>query len=393
MSAPSRFVCTVAALVGAGLVIPSASAQVAGSNNPYTSVANQPPYNLSTLGKDRPLGFGYNPSTNPYTTAVASAPAVAQPTGSAYTNQPTGYGNNGGYGYHPQVLTGYGSTLQGAASLTAAQGQYQVNNQQARILREQSRQMTYQTTRQRISLENDYEDMKNQRYRQSLVMTRRVILETARTNPQDIDIWAGSTLNVLLVSILAAPAPTRGPNIYLSQETLRGINLTDGTTRGSLALAKDEGKIDWTDALSDTAFDTPRKRFGENFASAMKAAQSGEKSDRSTLKDLQTDLKSLGDQLDDEVTTLSPDSYMASRRLLNKLKEGVKGLSESRIIASCNGSWKKDVRSVADLVTYCQQKGLQFSPAAASGDAPCYTAAYLAIRAYERGTVQLASAP
>ena len=237
-----------------------------------------------------------------------------------------------------------------------------------------------------------YEDLRIQRYKQTMEMNRQAVLDRARRDPQDTDIWSGSTLNVLLKSILASEAPTRGPNISLGQDTLHGLNLTDGISRGSLAMAKDDGKIEWTDALLNAAFDPSRKRFGENGAKAMKAALVGEKSDRSTLEDLRTDLKTLADQLDEEVATLAPSSYIESRRLLNKLKDALLGLSTDRIVASCNSSWRKDVRTVADLVAYCQQKGVEFGAAAAEGDRVRYQAAWLAIRAYERGTVQLASA-
>jgi hypothetical protein len=378
MSTPFLFAHLVAiALVG--LVIPSASAQVAGSPKPSTTGANP--------GNGRPAGFGQYLSTNPYRT-----PQTLTAARSGYSNPPSAYGGYGGYGYRPQVLTGYGSTLQGAASVIDATGQRNISNQQASILREQKRQMSYQTTRDRVNLEMEYEDLKNRRYRQGLENDRQRALETARRNPTDTDIWSGRTLNLLLKSILLAPAPTRGPNVYLSPEMVAALNLTDGASKGSLALAKDEGKIDWTDALGGTAFDAPRKQFTENFALAMKAAQAGKKSDRATLKGLQADLKSLGSLLDDQVATLSPSDYIVSRRLLKKLKEGVEGLSSSRLIASCNDTWKKNVHNVAALVTYCQQNGLEFAGAAASGDKEYYTAAYLAIRTYERGTAQMASA-
>ena len=82
MSALSRFVWSVVAtLFGVGLSVNAVSAQMAGSGSPYNIVPNQLPYNTSTLGKDRPLGYGYSLSTNPYTTTVASVPAVVQPTG------------------------------------------------------------------------------------------------------------------------------------------------------------------------------------------------------------------------------------------------------------------------------------------------------------------------
>ena len=198
-------------------------------------------------------------------------------------------------------------------------------------------------------------------------------------------------MNLLLKSLLASPAPGRGPNIPLTQETLEGLNLTTGVTNGSLSLGKDEGKIDWTETLGDAVFDTPRKRFSENFAKAMKGAQTGEKPARSLLQDLQADLKTLDALLVDQVRELSPDNYIASRRLLNKLKVSLTGLGDSQVVAACNSSWKKNVRNVADLVGYCQQHGVEFGPAAAPGDPPCYSVAYLAFRAYERGTVQVAS--
>jgi hypothetical protein len=385
MSAPSPFVYSVAIAL-AGLVIPSASAQVAGSQKPAILGANDRSYTPATLGKDRPPGFGPYLSTNPSTT-----PELA-PAGSPYTNPPAASGGYGGYGYPSQILTGRGSTLQGQASVIAATGQYYGSIQQASILREQKRQMSYQTTRDRLNLEMEYEDLKTRRYRQGLENDRQAILAKARRDPQDTNVWSGQTLNVLLKSILAGSTPTRGPNISLSPETVRGLNLTVGANRGSLALAKDEGKIDWTETLEDTPFDTPRKRFGENFALAMKATQSGEKPALAMRRDLEADLQSLASLLDEQVASLSPSKYIESRRLLNKLKDGVKGLSDNGLIASCNGSWRKNVGNVADLVTYCQQNGVEFNAAAAAGDKACYQAAYLAFRAYERETVQLASA-
>ena len=249
------------------------------------------------------------------------------------------------------------------------------------------------TAKKRLNLEMDYEDLKERSFRQREVASRRAVLEKARIDPQAGEIWSGSTLNVLLSSVLSSPSPTRGPNIPLSQDTLSGLNMTEGVGGGSLAMAKDDGKIEWTDTLMEGSFDTARNQFGEIFSRAMKSARQGEEPNRSTLAELRTNLKSLEGQLDDQVASLSPTSYIESRRLLNKLKEGVKGLSTSSTLASANTSWKRNIRSVADLVGYCQEKGTKFGPAAVSGDRSRYQAAYYAMRAYERGTVQLAAAP
>ena len=186
-------------------------------------------------------------------------------------------------------------------------------------------------------------------------------------------------------------SPTRGPNIPLDETTLRGLNLTDMTTRGSLALAKDDGKIDWPEALQDTMYDETRDRFSKNFSTAIKTAQQGEQPPLPLIRDLRADLKALDEKLDEQVRDLPPSRWIEGRRQLNKLKDTIKGLSNARICKSCNDSWKKNVRTVSELVAYCMKNGLQFGPAAAPGDSPCYTAAYYALRSYERETVLMAS--
>lgn len=140
-----------------------------------------------------------------------------------------------------------------------------------------------------------------------------------------------------------------------------------------------------------TSFDDARKSFGGNFAIAMKDAQAGKQPDRALLLDLEGDYKSLSDTLIGQAGDLSPDDYIISRRLLNKLEVALDGLSDRRVLRSSNVAWKKDVRTVADLVAYCQNNGLEFTAAAASGDRACYQAAYYAVRSYERGVSQLAS--
>ena len=81
-------------------------------------------------------------------------------------------------------------------------------------------------------------------------------------------------------------------------------------------------------------------------------------------------------------------SFMSeSRRLLNQLKETVTGLGNARVVRSLNPGWRSEVHTVAQLVGHCMRNGLSFGPAAAAEDEPAYTAAYYAIRNYERGLV------
>lgn len=59
-----------------------------------------------------------------------------------------------------------------------------------------------------------------------------------------------------------------------------------------------------------------------------------------------------------------------------------------RLVRSSQNNWRSSVRTVADLVDHLMRNGLQFGPAASSSDDPAYTAAYFAMRAYERELVQ-----
>jgi hypothetical protein len=369
------FACTIA-----GLLLLFALASPSSAQTP----ANAAPLGrgLSTAPQGYTLPPGYI-SPTPAIQPSASMPNYMSATPYSLST-PTGYGPYPGYyGYTPP----FGAALQGYASLTQATGQYWQSIQQARITREQSRQMALDTQRKQIEFEMWYEGIRPTAPKM-IAKERAASLDWARQDPPKSEIWSGSTLNVLLKSILNSSQPTSGPTIPLDQSTVQGLNLTDKTTRGNLSLAKDEGRIAWTEALQEEDFDQVRDRFGQNFDKAMKEVSAGQQPPIPIVRDLRKDLKALDDKLDDKARDLSPDRYIESRRLLNQLKNTVKGLSDSRVCKSCMASWKKNVRTVADIVGYCAKNGLEFGPAVAPGDQPCYTAFYYSLRNYERGIWQ-----
>jgi len=306
------------------------------------------------------------------------------PSSSAVPFTPSAPSYAGGYyAPYPVRQSPYGSQLQGMASLTSATGQYYKDIQSARITREQSRQASIDTQRKQLEWEMEYEKLRPTAPKM-LDQERATDLDWARKGPPNSEIWSGQTLNVLLKSILLAPAPDKGDQILLSTTALSGLSLTDGTTRGNLGLAKDDGKIAWTEALDDASYDTERDRFSKNFQTAMAYANAGKEPERGVVRELKADLKRMEEKLDDQVRDLAPSRYIEARRLLNQLKDNIKGLSDPRLVKSCNNDWRKGVRTVGDLVTYCARNGLEFGPAVAPGDYPGYTAAYYSIRQYER---------
>jgi len=309
----------------------------------------------------------------------------------------TGYGGfgYGGYGYggygYPMsrtgsALAGYGQTLQGAASVASAMGGYHQDIEQAKMTRQQVQQMSIDTRRKQIEYEMWYEGVRPTAPKM-IEKERQTDLQVAREGAPYSQITSGYTLNVLLQSVLRAGTPLAGPNISLELFTVNGLNLTPPRTQGSLALAKDEGRIEWTEALQDSSYDTIRDNFSKTFTAALKEAESGMPPDRATLNELRGGLKLIDDQLEGQVRDLPPSRYIESRRLLNKLKDTIRGLSDRRITSAASSGWRQSTRTVRDLVAYCQKQGLEFGPAMASGDDQAYNAAYFALRAYERGVV------
>jgi hypothetical protein len=348
------------------------------------------PPNAAALGRGISTTPGYggmNPYVNPTPTVVpSSAPAYTSAAPYAGPSTAVPY-----YPSYPYYQPPFGATLQGYASLTQATGQYWKDIGSARITREQANQATLDTKRKQIEFEMWYEKIRPTAPKMRAA-EQAADLDWARRDPPNSEIWSGRTLNVLLKSILNSSQPTSGPQLALEENIVSGLNLTDKTSRGNLALAKDEGKIAWPEALQEEAFDEARDRFSKNFNKALVDVKDGDQPPISTLRDLRKDLKTLEDTLDDKVRDLAPSRYIESRRLLNQLKNTVKGLSDPRLCKSCNNNWRKNVKSVSDLVGYCMKNGLEFGPATAPGDYPSYTAAYYAIRNYERGLWTLSSA-
>lgn len=364
---------TVLAGLAALLLAPAAQAQQLSFN---TAVLGAPPA-LLPPGYHFPISPVYT-----FTPTVIPVPFPAYPAPLGFGGFPgfVGLGPLGGAG------VGYGAMLTGMANLTQATGQYWVDIQRASLAREGVRQAALDTARQRLEFEAWYENFRDTAPRMR-AREMQTDLDRARANPPMTEIWSGRMPNILLRSILASPTPTEGPHLSLDPSVVRRLNLTDGSTRGTLALVRDEGKIAWTEALEDAAFDQPRDRFAKNFEKAVRAASSGEVPDRATVRDLREDLAKLDEMLIERASAIVPSRFIEARRLLNNLRDNIRGLSDARLIRASNSSWYRNIHTVAELVEHLQRNGLQLGPASASGDEEAYTAVFHALRAYERELV------
>ncbi|MBY0231251.1 MAG: hypothetical protein K2W96_18370, partial [Gemmataceae bacterium] len=272
---------------------------------------------------------------------------------------------------------------QGLAAATSATGQYHKDIQEARITREQSRRMAYDTMRKRVEFETWYEQRKQRLWKEEIEQGKRNRLDRARRSASDGEIWRGESLNVLLKSVLDSPRGLGGPDIPVEPRTLAGLNFVEKGATGSLGMVKDAGRIAWAPALQDRVFDRERTRFEEVFASASSTLRGGETPSRETLAELRSLQKRLVDNLNDEYTSLAPGDFTVAKRQLASLKDAIAGLADPRS-AKRAGVPRRDLRSVGDIVRHLRDNGMEFGPASASDDQPAYSAFYHALRDYEQ---------
>jgi hypothetical protein len=280
------------------------------------------------------------------------------------------------------MMNPYEGYLQGAASVTKANAQYQLTIQQAKLVREQARQESLKTRRAMME-QAEYEWAHRpdpEKIRQEAL---RRELDRARVSPPLTEIASGRSLNALLRHLIAQQGQgVRGPNVPLSEDNLKAINLTSGDTRGNVGLLKDNGNLQWPPSLNGEAYKDAREDLSRHMKDAFRTVQLNRNPDESTLNDLQADLKKMHDTLDQHISALSPDQYVEARRYVRLLGDTITALRDRNVINYLNGAWTPKGRNVAELVQFMRDKGLWFAPAAPS-DQSAYTALYHAMAAFD----------
>jgi len=382
---------------GARPSIPAFSA-----SNAFTlggAAANQAAYQLSVIGgglsRIPPYALGASPFSSPILSTGAAPFALSTAgafnpyaTGSLSSSPYGGYGmsttpyppySGGGYGYQDP----YGAYLQGTASVMTATGQYYQQMQQARITREQSRQMAIETQRKQIEFEMWYETVRPTGLK-LLRNQAKQNLDAARNYANSATIWSGEALNELLRSAIRSGRLSAGPGIPLDESTLRQINLTDKASRGNVGLLKDGGKLNWPLVLQNPPFDETRKELGVKLKNAVDQLKELKKVEPRVLRDADALFKTLTDKLNDSADDLSPAQYIEAKRYLNQVGQAIRALQDPRAANYFDNTWNAKGDTVARLVDHLRKEGLEFAPAT-SGDEAAYRALYDALRAFEAG--------
>ena len=302
-----------------------------------------------------------------------------------------------GFGYNPYINPGWGGyypgrvggALNGVAAVTTANGQYQSQIQQARITQQQANQAQLDTRRRMI------EDWK---YEQSIKITPAEIrqqevaaaLRNARNDPPNTEIWSGVALNALFNNIKRAQlGGLRGPMVPLDPNVLRNINVTSGTTNGSVGMLRDGGKLEWPLILRSAPYRSDKDKIDLLAKQAYEQAVAGMIAD-DTITGLTEAVDALRSKVDADTPDMTFDQGIKASRFVNEMKGTIRTLQDPNVSRLFNGQWSAQGASVAALVDNLTQKGLFFT-AAAPGSETYYTSLYNSLLSYDMALSSLAS--
>jgi hypothetical protein len=293
-------------------------------------------------------------------------------------------------GYAGWGMPASAGALTGAASVMDAQGNYKINRQQAKLIAEQVKSAQMDNKRKSIELwkyeQNNTPSLEEMRLREI-----QAKLDRARNNPPLNEIWSGTALNSLLQDIQNLDAAGyRGPSVPVDQAMLRQVNVVapnaSGTTNNA-GMLKNIGHFDWPLVLQDPAFDGDRKRLDKLLAQAVREAGSG-MIPAQTLRDLNATYASMQSTLRGMITEVAPADHIVAKRYLNQVGQSINTLQSPDAGKYLSGQWAAQGSTVAELVKYMSDNGLEFAPVTI-GNETAYTVLYRALVTYDTRTVQL----
>jgi hypothetical protein len=292
------------------------------------------------------------------------------------------------FGWVPYTtpMEGY---LNGAANLTTANAQYQVTIQQARLLREQSRQAALETHRRTLEARQYELDMRPTP-EQIRAREQQQAIERSLNNPPSVEIWSGQALNVLLSSIQQGLARgLRGARVPLPQDALPYINVTTGATSGNVGIFRQGGRLEWPLVLRGAAFKEQRTRLDQLTAQAVSRAALGAVDD-SIVTDLNDTLQQLSDKVNSMVADLTPTQFVQATRYLRELRSAFRSLQDPNVARYFSPAWTPRGATVGELVQQMTTQGLRFAPSITGGE-PAYTAVHQALVTYTVSMNQVAA--
>lgn len=374
--------------------------------NPYPSPVNYGPLYQPLGAYTSPLmggGYGAAPYGGGYTGGYPGgyggglgnpyvAPAAGGYTAGGYPNATYGSGAGAGsggysagynptsnpYGYNPGSEGGY---LYGASSVMNAYGQLTMNQEQARIMREQAEQAKLDTKKKRFDLLAYIRD-NTPTFTQEQAKIAKQTLQRIQTLATPTEIWSGKALNVLLKDLVKwANKKSPVPTASLDEDVLKHLNIA--TKYGNLGILREDGKFTWPGAILSLLLQEERMAIEKATERLFKQAAGNAQFDANSYTDLLAEMDKLRTKLTQNVNNTPTPLYMDAKRFLNDFNEALTAMKDGDAVAYIDFRTKftGGGKTVEELVDYMARKGLKFAPSS-PGDEGSYQAIQSAMAAW-----------
>src|SRR5262249_8961254 len=298
-------------------------------------------FNPYVMPKFNPLGPA-NPLVAPTTLSSPASPSVM---GSYDPYYPTPY--NYGSGFYPGPV---GGALMGLADVYRASGTVAINIEQARSLREQSIQAKFDTQRKRFELDM-YIKANTPTLTEELAKVTRNTLKRIYANSTPAEIASGKALNVMLDDARKfVSRKVSIEQINFGEDVLRQLNVT--ASHVGMGLLRDDGKIKWTVAVTETVPVEQLKTLELQARALVQGALKGN-IDANVYRDFGTELDRTYDNLVKRVNDLAGPQYLEAKRFLSELKDARTALGKGE--AKRQAEYEKFIKggkSVQDVIDF-----------------------------------------
>jgi len=270
-------------------------------------------------------------------------------------------------GYYPGAL---GGAYYGAAALVSAQGQLQIQQEQARIEREKANQAKFETQKKAFE-QMMYEKANTPTMTEELEYGQNLTLQRMMTSPTPTEITSGKTLNAMLPMIKTlAIKGTSGPPIPLNQEQLRHVNVVVGKDQSSLGMVRDGGvKLDWPLCLQSPK----QQQVAAQIPVLVSQAKMGG-IDAKLYREITKELDELNDDLRAKFRKeeILGQEYLEGKRFLENLTPTINALRQQTSQRFLDGTYSAQGGTVPELVGNMVRNGLSFAPCNPGDEAVYY---------------------
>jgi hypothetical protein len=348
--------------------------------NPYPPINFGPAFQTSGYGPylGSGLGGGYSPFLS-----TGYGGGLGYGSSLATGGFPGGYGGSFSTGWDPysSMYSPLGGALNGAADVLFAEGRFQIQTEQARMMRTQWKVAELDYKKKAFDLDA-YIRANTPTFAEVKEKLNQDILRRIQSTASQGEIWSGSAQNVLLRNFAKnRGTKVTGLDLTIPEEVLKGINVT--ANGGNMGLLRRGGELNWPTGLSELAPKDTKREIDVQTKELYRQADQTGKVDPATAKDLKTNIRNLRERVVAKVNDMPTDQYADAKRFLNDLDDAVRAVErgDAPSFFAFQKFAREGNRSVQSIVDFMLDRGLTFAPSV-EGEQAAYQALYQAMAAY-----------